>query len=91
MVKVFLVEQILFIQSVWLSAMLFFNDFGRSELMLRKVWWSVFLLNILVCNLFLMYISVLRNEILSFDISCSNLVLMDIFYLTPCKNFLDLF
>ena len=44
--------------------------FGYSELMFRKVWWSVFVLNILVCNLlFLIYISVSRNEILSFDIS----------------------
>ena len=55
--------------------MLFFNNFGCSELMLRKVWQSVFFLNILVCNLlFLIYISVSRNEILSFDISYSNLI-----------------
>ena len=55
--------------------MLFFNDFGCSELMLRKVWRLVFFLNILVCNLlFLIFISVSRNEILSFDISYSNLI-----------------
>ena len=73
--KSFLVEQILFIWIAWLYGMLFFNDFGCSELMLRKVWRSVFFLNILVCNLlFLMYISVSRNEILSFDISYSNLI-----------------
>ena len=42
--------------------MLFFNDFGCSELMLRKVWRSVFSLNILVCNLFLIYISVSRSS-----------------------------
>ena len=43
--------------------------------MLKKVWQSVFFLNILVCNLlFLIYISVSRNEILSFDISYSNLI-----------------
>ena len=55
--------------------MLFFNDLGCSELILRKVWWSVFLLNTLECNLlFLMNISVSRNEIFSFDISYSNLV-----------------
>ena len=55
--------------------MLFFNDFGCSELMLRKVWQSVFFLNILVCNLlFLIYISVSTNEILFFDISYSNLI-----------------
>ena len=41
----------------------FFNDFGCSELMLRKVWRSVLFLNILICNvLFLIYISVSRNE-----------------------------
>ena len=52
--------------------MLFFNDFGCSELI---AWQSAFFLNILVCNLlFLMYISVSRNEILSFDISYSNLI-----------------
>ena len=54
--------------------MLFFNDFGCSELMLRKVWQSVFFLNILVCNLlFLIYILESRNEILSFC-SYSNLI-----------------
>ena len=60
--KSFLVEQILFIWIAWLYGMLFFNDFGCSELMLRKVWLSVFFLNIWVCNLlFLMYISVFQN------------------------------
>ena len=55
--------------------MLFFNNFGSSELMLRKVWQSVFFLNILVCNLlFLIYIWVSRSEILSFDISHSSLI-----------------
>ena len=55
--------------------MLFFNDFGCSELMLRKVWRSVSFLNILVCTLlFLIYISVSRNDIFSFDISYSNLI-----------------
>ena len=55
--------------------MLFFNNFGSSELMLRKVWQSVFFLNILVRNLlFLIYIWVSRSEILSFDISYSSLI-----------------
>ena len=45
-----------------------FNHFGCSEVMLRKVWRPAFFLNILVCKLlFLIYISVSRNEILSFD------------------------
>ena len=71
----FLVEQILFIWSVWLYGVLFFNHFGCSELIFRKVWQYLFFLNILVCNLlFLIYISVSRNEILSFDISYSNLI-----------------
>ena len=35
--KFLLVEQVLFIQSAWLYGMLFFNDFGYSELMLRKI------------------------------------------------------
>ena len=30
-----------------------FKDFGCSELMLRKVWQSLFFLNILVCNLYI--------------------------------------
>ena len=55
--------------------MMFFKDFGFSELMLRKVWRSASFINILVWDLlFLMYISVSRNEILSFDISYSNLI-----------------
>ena len=42
---------------------------------LRNVWRSVFFLIILVCNLiFWMYIFVSRKEILSFDISYSNLI-----------------
>ena len=64
--KSFLVEHILFIRSAWLYRMLFFNDFGWSVLLLRKVWWSAFLLNILVCNLL--------KKIISFDISYSNLI-----------------
>ena len=64
--KSFLVEHILFIRSAWLYRMLFFNDFGWSVLLLRKVWWSAFFLNILVCNLL--------KKIISFDISCSNLI-----------------
>ena len=64
--KSFLVEHILFIRSAWLYRMLFFNDFGWSVLLLRKVWWSAFFLNILVCNLL--------KEIISFDISYSNLI-----------------
>ena len=64
--KSFLVEHILFIQSAWLYRMLFFNDFGWSVLLLRKVWWSAFFLNILVCNLL--------KKIISFDISYSNLI-----------------
>ena len=67
--KPFLIEQILFTQGVWLYGMLFFNNFKSSELMLRKVWQTVFFLNILTCNLMLlMFTSVSRNEILSFDI-----------------------
>ena len=55
--------------------MLAFNDFECSESMLRKVWRSVFFLNILVSNLlFLMYISVSRNEIIFFHVSYSNLI-----------------
>ena len=64
--KSFLVEHILFIRSAWLYRMLFFNDFGWSVLLLRKVWWSAFFLNILVCNLL--------KRIISFDISYSNLI-----------------
>ena len=64
--KSFLVEHILFIRSAWLYRMLFFNDFGCSVLLLRKVWWSAFFLNILVCNLL--------KKIISFDISYSNLI-----------------
>ena len=64
--KSFLVEHILFIRSAWLYRMLFFNDFGWSVLLLRKVWWSAFFLNILVCNLL--------KKIISFDISYSNLI-----------------
>ena len=51
--------------------MLFLNDFGWSELILRSVCWSVFFVNIL---LLLMYISISRSQILSFDISYSNLI-----------------
>ena len=64
--KSFLVEHILFIRSAWLYRMLFFNDFGWSVLLLRKVWWSAFFLNILVCNLL--------KKLISFDISYSNLI-----------------
>ena len=64
--KSFLVEHILFIRSAWLYRMLFFNDFGWSVLLLRKVWWSAFFINILVCNLL--------KKIISFDISYSNLI-----------------
>ena len=67
--------------------MLFFNDFGCSELMLRKLWQSVFFLNILVCNLlFLIYISVSRNEFFSFNISYSNLI-DGCFVFNSFKNF----
>ena len=40
--KSFVVEEILFVRSVWLYGILFFNNFGCSELMLRKVWQSAF-------------------------------------------------
>ena len=57
--KPFLIEQILFTQGVWLYGMLLFNNFKSF----------VFFLNILTCNLMLlMFTSVSRNEILSFDI-----------------------
>ena len=87
----FLVEQIIFTCSVWLYGVLFFNDFGCSGLMLRTVWRSVFFLNNLVCNLqFLIYISISRNEILSFGITY--LILIDAcFVFSLFKNFLDLF
>ena len=68
--KYFLVEQILFICSVWLYGVLFLNYFGCSKLMLRKVWWSVFFLNVLIYNLlFLIHVLVSRNEIISFNTS----------------------
>ena len=52
-----------------------FSNFWCSELMLRKVWQYVFFLNTLVFNLlFLIYILISRNEILSFDILYSNLI-----------------
>ena len=73
--KSFLVERILFICSVWLYGILFYNHFGCSELILRKVWRSVFFLNVLACNLlFLICISESRNGNLSFKISYSNLI-----------------
>ena len=52
-----------------------FSNFWCSELMLRKVWQYVFFLNTLVFNLlFLIYILISRNEILSFDILYLNLI-----------------
>ena len=74
-IKSFLFEQSLFIFSVWLYGILFSNDFGCYELMLNKVWWLVFFLNVLVGNLlFLKYISISRNYVFSSDISHSNLI-----------------
>ena len=57
--------------------MLFFNDFGCSDLMLKKRFASLFscLQYIFVCKLlFLIYILVSRNEILSLDVLYSNLI-----------------
>ena len=65
----------LWIRRVWLYGMGLFNDFGCSELMLRKVWQSVLFLNILVGNLLcLMYSSVTRDTFFSFDILYTNLI-----------------
>ena len=58
--------------AIW---MLFFNDFGCSELILRKIWWSSFFGNVLLCNLlFLLSISISTKEIFSFDILYLNVI-----------------
>ena len=83
-----MVEQILFARSVWQYGTMFFTSFGCSELIrLRKIWKSAFFLKILVFNLlFLMYISVFRNELHSFIISYSNLI--DVYFIfNSIKNF----